>query len=84
LKNYRKRMMSKQAFYGYDNEREDSDGNKIWDITDQDDKKIGELKKSTVLGVPLWNAKSGIDGSKFFTEKEKAILHIIGSDRSLS
>jgi hypothetical protein len=48
-------MMNKQTFYGYANEREDSDGNKIWDITDQDDKKIGELKRSTVLGVPLWS-----------------------------
>jgi hypothetical protein len=76
--------MTKQTFYGYDNEREDSDGNKIWDITDQDDKKIGELKKSNVLGVPLWSANSGIEATKFFTDKEKAILHIIGSDRSLS
>lgn len=76
--------MNKQTFYGYSNEREDSSGNKVWDITDQDDKKIGELKRSEVLGVSLWSAKSGINANHFFTEKEKAILHIIGSDRSLS
>jgi len=46
--------MNKQTFYGYSNEREDSAGNKVWDITDQGDKKIGELKRSDVLvfGVP--------------------------------
>lgn len=82
MKKYRKRMMNKQTFYGYANEREDSSGNKVWDITDQDDKKIGELKRSDVLGV--WGAKSGSGDQKLFTDKEKAILHIIGSDRSLS
>ena len=60
-------MMNKQTFYGYSNEREDSSGNKVWDITDQDDKKIGELKKSDVLGVSLWSVKSRINTNHFFT-----------------
>jgi hypothetical protein len=72
--------MNKQTFYGYANEREDSSGNKVWDITDQDDKKIGELKRSDCLrcapvGCQVWYRTI----SKFYSPRKRR-LSFISSD----
>lgn len=73
-------MATTEMAFGYANERITGTNNKTWDIVDMDDKKYGELTRSDGLGV--WMAKSVTKGAKMFTEQEKAILYIIGSDLS--
>jgi len=72
-------MSRTEMAFGYANERS-TGNNKTWDIVDAHDKKYGELTRSDGLGV--WLAKSVTKGAKMFTDQEKAILYIIGSDLS--
>lgn len=72
--------MRSEMMYGLDKERTNKSGNKVWDVVDNLGIKLGELTRSEELNV--WSGKSFDNGTKLFVDKDKALLHIIGSRQS--